>query len=96
MTEVLEKINLEEIEQKGYRTDYIDGFTSIFLGIILIITAGIINLSLALLGLLAFSFIPCFHISEELRKRYTYPRLSFYPQESARHGSARHPKPLPG
>ena len=78
MTEVLKKINLKEIEQKGYRTDYIDGFTFIFLGIILMITAGIINLSLALLGLVAFSFIPCFLISEELKRRYTYPRLGYF------------------
>ncbi len=30
------------------------------------------------------------------KERYTYPRSSFYPQESARDGPAQHSNPLPG
>lgn len=78
MSEELEKIDVKEIEQKVYRTDYIDGLAFIFLGIVLFITAGIIKVNLAFMGLLTFSFFICFLISEALRKRYTYPRLGYF------------------
>lgn len=71
-----------EIQHQVYRTDYIDGFSSIFLGIILFITAVIINIGLVFMVLFFFVFILSFPVSELLRKRFTYPRLGYFKVKS--------------
>lgn len=78
MSEKIENINLKEIEQKVYRNEYLDGFTFVLLGFILILTAFIINLHPLFMILLAVAFISCFPISKIFRSRYTYPRLGYF------------------
>jgi hypothetical protein len=73
-----ENVDLKEISQKVYRNEYIDGFIFIFLGIMLLLAAGIINLPPVFMSLLVVTFIAFFPISKALRSRYTYPRLGYF------------------
>ncbi|MFX0014433.1 MAG: hypothetical protein ACFFB2_08860 [Promethearchaeota archaeon] len=78
MSEYHKNVDLKEISQKVYRNEYIDGFIFIFLGIMLLLAAGIINLHPVFLNLLVAVFIAFFPISKALRSRYTYPRLGYF------------------
>jgi len=78
MSEELQNTNTMEIQHQVYRTDYIDGFPGVFFGIILLITAGVINLGPFFMGLFFIAFVLSFPISELLRKRFTYPRLGYF------------------
>ena len=76
--EKIEKINFKEIEQKIYRHEYLDGFTFVFLGFILILAAIVINLHAVFMTILVVAFIAIFPISKELRSHFTYPRLGYF------------------
>jgi hypothetical protein len=78
MSEKLENTNFDEIQHQAHRTNYTDGFPGIFLGIILLITAVVINLGGVFMVLFFISFVLCFPISELLRKKFTYPRLGYF------------------
>ncbi len=78
MSEHYEKVDLKEISQKVYRHEYVDGFMFIFIGFILFITAGIINLHPVFNIMLVISFLLCFPISKILRSRFTYPRIGYF------------------
>jgi len=78
MPEHHKNVELKEISQKVYRSEYIDGFMFIFIGFILFVTAGIINLHPVFMSLLVVAFIACFPLSKALRSRYTYPRLGYF------------------
>ena len=78
MSDSHKNINLKEISQKVYRNDYIDGFTFIFLGAFLLLTAGVINLHPVFMSLLIVAFIAFFQLSKVLRNRYTYPRIGYF------------------
>jgi hypothetical protein len=78
MPEHHKNVELKEISQKVYRSEYIDGFMFILLGFILLIAAGIINLHPLFISLLIAAFIGCFPLSKALRSRYTYPRLGYF------------------
>jgi len=78
MSENNEQINFKEISQKIHQTGYVDGFVFIFLGIILMITAGVVNFTLASLGLVIVSFVVFIPLTEFLRRRFTYPRMGHF------------------
>jgi hypothetical protein len=78
MSEHNEKVDLEEISQKIHRTEYVDGFMFIFIGFILFVAAGTINLHPAFSIILVISFILSFPISKAMRSRFTYPRIGYF------------------
>ena len=82
MSEHYEKVDIKEISQKVHRNEYVDGFMFIFIGFILIIAAGIINLHPVFNSILIISFIACFPISKALRSRFTYPRIGYFKVKS--------------
>jgi hypothetical protein len=72
-------VDLMEIEQKAYRESAQDGFTEIFVGILLIgmgifFTIKVKSLSLVFIVLFAV-FAP--RLLERLKRKYTYPRIGF-------------------
>lgn len=78
MPEQDKNVELKEISQKVYRSEYIDGFLFILIGFILFTTAGIINLHPVFMSLLVVAFIACFPLSKTLRQRFTYPRIGYF------------------
>ncbi len=78
MSERHKNFELEEISQKVYRSEYLDGFIFILLGFVLFVVAGIINLHPIFNILLIAVFIACYPLSQALRSRYTYPRLGYF------------------
>ncbi|MHA2107890.1 MAG: hypothetical protein ACW99R_09325 [Candidatus Hodarchaeales archaeon] len=82
MSEHYGKVDLKEISQNVHRHEYVDGFMFIFIGFILFITAGIINLHPVFNSILIISFIACFPISKALRSRFTYPRIGYFKVKS--------------
>lgn len=78
MSKYSNNVNLKEISQRVYRSEYLDGLTFIFLGFFLITTAFVINLHSVFMSLLVAIFIASFPLSKVLRTRYTYPRLGYF------------------
>jgi hypothetical protein len=78
MSKYSNNVNLKEISQRVYRSEYLDGLTFIFLGFFLIATAFVINLHSVFMSLLVAIFIASFPLSKVLRTRYTYPRLGYF------------------
>lgn len=72
-----EEIDLDEIERNAYRETVKDGFTEIFLGVLLLYT----SLTWLRPGVTS-AFIPLFiifgpRVLEALKQRYTYPRIGY-------------------
>jgi hypothetical protein len=80
MSENNNKLNLTEISQRIHQTDFVDGFVFIFIGFVLLITAGIVNFNFTLGPLLVVIVVELLRpsVSEELRKRFTYPRIGVF------------------
>lgn len=71
---MVNKINLKEIERKAYRESMRDGFTEIFIGIILLYASLIFHVSSVYMALFII-FGP--KLLETLKERYTYPRIGY-------------------
>ncbi len=80
MSKNTDNINFTEISQRIHQTDFIDGFAFIFIGLVLIISAGIVNFNFTLGPLILVVVVEIFRpsVSDGLRKRFTYPRIGFY------------------
>ncbi|MHA1940951.1 MAG: hypothetical protein ACW97P_04410 [Candidatus Hodarchaeales archaeon] len=75
-----EKIDFTKISQKIHQTDFIDGFAVIFIGLIVIVLAGIIEFNFSLGPLIVVIVTELFRpsVSKALRERYTYPRIGHF------------------
>lgn len=72
----MNEADLKKMEQKAYRESMQDGFTEIFLGILLIGMGALYAVKVAaVFAVLAFLFFP--RILERLKRRYTYPRTGY-------------------
>ncbi|MHA2165100.1 MAG: hypothetical protein ACXAAT_04480, partial [Candidatus Hodarchaeales archaeon] len=80
MSESNEKIDFTKISQKIHQTDFVDGFAIIFIGLIMVVLAGIIEFDFSLGPLIVVIVVELFRptVSETLRKRYTYPRMGHF------------------
>ncbi|MHA2156248.1 MAG: hypothetical protein ACXABU_12960 [Candidatus Hodarchaeales archaeon] len=80
MSENNKELNFTKISQRIHQTDFVDGFAVIFIGLILLVTAGIIHFSFSLGLLLVVIVVELFRptVSEALRKRFTYPRIGHF------------------
>ncbi|MHA1947135.1 MAG: hypothetical protein ACW97W_13610 [Candidatus Hodarchaeales archaeon] len=77
MSDHHEKMDFKGISQKVNRNEYIDGFSSVFFGIFMIIY-GLVFFDV-LLSISSLLCIPAFAIvTKKLRERYTYPRLGYF------------------
>lgn len=72
----MNEVDLKAIEQKAYRGSMLDGFTEIFVGILLIGMGIFFTMKVSLVFIVLFAvFAP--RLLERLKRKYTYPRMGF-------------------
>ncbi|MBU7033247.1 MAG: hypothetical protein HXS53_12005 [Theionarchaea archaeon] len=72
----MNQVDLKTIEQKAYRGSMLDGFTEIFVGILLIGMGIFFTMKVSLVFIVLFVvFAP--RLLEKLKRKYTYPRMGF-------------------
>ncbi len=82
MPKAIMDIDLKEIERKVHRSEFLDGFAWILMGILLFITAGVINFSIHFVLVQILAIILIVPTRTWLQRRYTFPRLGYFKVKS--------------